>query len=87
MAFVLPSRYWEDQATAPAPLDDQVVLAGRGGGVLEASDTLAVLWFGGFAGSETVREKTAALLEAVRADGEWALVDEEREPLLMQYND
>ncbi len=91
MSFVLPSRYWaaEDDggAAPPTPLDESVVLARRGGGMLEASDTLACLWFGGFAGSRAAEEKRAELLEAVRADPEWELVDEARAPLLMQYND
>jgi len=86
MSFVLPSRYWEGEA-APVPLDEQVVVASRGGGVLEVSDTLACMWFGGFAGSTTVAEKRAALLEAVQSDAEWELADEAQQPLLFQYND
>jgi hypothetical protein len=86
MSFVLPSRYWKAEVSPPAPLDDAVVLERRGGGVLETSDTLACLWFGGFAGGKTVEAKKVALLEAVRADAEWELLDEAR-ALLLQYND
>lgn len=90
MSFVLPSRYWGVGASdgPPAPLDAGVAIASKGGGALEASDTLAALWFGGFAGKEEVARRKERLLSCVAADPEWeAAQGAEAEPLLLQYND
>ena len=56
MSFVLPSRYWADDGAAqpPAPVDAGVRVVRKGGGALEASETLGCLWFDGFAGPEAV---------------------------------
>ena len=85
MSFVLPSGYWKEEASPPKPLDDKVTIARKGGGALDASDTLATLWFGGFAGTDEVARRKQELLEAVRADRDWEPATDEL--LLMQYND
>jgi len=51
MSFIMPSSYWTPDASAPpTPLEDSgVVLEQKGGGMIAASQQVAVLWFGGFA--------------------------------------
>lgn len=91
MSFVLPSRYWKAEAEGgvepPAPVDDGIALARRGGGVLEQSDLLACMWFGGFAGATEVAKRKQMLNEAVSQDSEWESLPGTNEPLLLQYND
>ena len=88
MSFVLPSRYWADDGAAqpPAPVDAGVRVVRKGGGALEASETLGCLWFDGFAGPEAVASRKAELTAAVADDDEWEAVPG-AEPLLFQYND
>ena len=90
MAFVLPSRYWQPEVEAPLPTDSGVTIARKGGGALAASDSLAVLWFGGFAGAEEVARRKAELMAAVEEDPEWTAADQtdlESSLVLFQYND
>lgn len=93
MSFVLPSRYWEMNSTQPpAPLDASVKIVREGGGALQRSDTLACLWFGGFAGSGEVARRQAELLDAISKDESWEVASSEGEAqqdlfLLLQYND
>jgi hypothetical protein len=88
MSFVLPSRFWQpDAPPPPEPVDSAVEIGRKGGGVLEESETLACLWFGGFAGADDVEQRKRELVEAVEADGEWAAVGDRVEPVLLQYND
>ena len=86
MSFVMPSKYWEEAEEAPPPLDDSgVQVRGSGGGVLDESQALGTLWFGGFGGPDDVAARKKALLEALAADEEWEALP--GEPVLMQYND
>ena len=94
MSFVLPSKYWEEGASPPAPLPGSgVQIERKGGGALEQSSELACLWFGGFAGSDEVGRRKVQLLEAVGADSEWEAACGDGEAaveasiVLMQYND
>jgi hypothetical protein len=101
MAFVLPSRYWSEEgeggAAPPTPMDDSGVrVVRKGGGVLDESESLACLWFGGFAGPKDVATRKAELCELVAADDEWELAASgseggeaagAEEPVLLQYND
>ena len=80
------SKYWESTDEAPPPLDNSgVQVRGSGGGVLDESQALGTLWFGGFAGPQDVAARKKALLEALAADDEWEALP--GEPVLMQYND
>lgn len=87
MSFVLPSDYWQGTTLPPDPVDGSVRLCDRGGGVLEQSETLACLWFGGFAGAKEVAQRKQELRDAVDADDEWEVTSDEALQVLMQYND
>jgi len=93
MSFVLPSRYWANEsdggAAPPKPVDASVQIVRKGGGALEESETLACLWFGGFAGKAEVARRKLELLQSIRADGEFEPEVEPAEEsiVLMQYND
>mmetsp|Transcript_41589 Transcript_41589/g.83321 ORF Transcript_41589/g.83321 Transcript_41589/m.83321 type:complete len:194 (-) Transcript_41589:177-758(-) len=88
MSFVMPSAYWTPESQPPTPLPSAPVeIQGGGGGLTAGSDTVAVMWFGGFATRETVAQRKAALLEQIAADEEWEMLEADAEPLLLQYND
>ena len=55
--------------------------------MLAESNTLACLWFGGFASGGLLAGRKAQLQAAVEADEDWELVDPASEPYVMQYND
>jgi len=79
MSFVMPSAYWGNQdnlAKAPLPLDTaSVTLELNGGGLTADSDTIAVLWFGGYATKKIIQKKTEELLNALAAanNGKWKI--------------
>ena len=79
MAFVLPSKYTSLDAL-PVPLDPNVKLTQT------PERTYAVIQFNGYTDQETVDQKTAVLVDAVRQDPELELVQTEVRPLLARYN-
>merc|ERR1712146_878590 len=55
MSFVLPSRFWEEGISdAPQPLKDSNVLLESSVCGLSDVESIAVLWFGGYATRKTV---------------------------------
>ena len=89
MSFIMPSSYWGQSLDgAPSPLPESGVLLEQNGGGLLADDknTVAVLWFGGYATKEEVALRTLELLTIVDEDDKW-----KSKPLesvrLLQYND
>ena len=58
----------------------------EGGGLLAETKTVAVVWFGGYAGADEVARRESELLERVR-ESEWQAVDADAKPYLLQYND
>lgn len=96
MAFVLPSRFWAaadgDAAsdTPPTPLEGSGVLVAEsgGGGLLEATDLVAVSWFGGYASDGEVARRKAKLVAALADDAEYAPVGASVDDVaVLQYND
>lgn len=88
MSFVLPSRFWgeEDISDAPQPLEESNVILESSGGGLSDVESLAVLWFGGYATRTMVDARTEELKSLVQADPRWRVIPN-RDPFLMQYND
>lgn len=89
MSFVMPSAYWMSQGAAPKPMDGSGVSVEVNGGGLVSSDdgeAVAVMWFGGYATSTVISQKTEELLGLVDSSADWVLVGGER-PFSMQYND
>uniref|UniRef100_A0A7S4BQM8 SOUL heme-binding protein n=1 Tax=Chrysotila carterae TaxID=13221 RepID=A0A7S4BQM8_CHRCT len=71
----------------PAPKEASgVQLEDGGGGFLESSDVLAVVWFDGYAGKGDVDAQQRQLRALVDVDSEWEAVPD-AQPTLMQYND
>lgn len=90
MSFVMPSRFWSGEealSSAPKPVEASVQLEGKGGGLIQSSNLVAVRWFGGFASARNVAKESAALLASLAGDREWEAADREAAPLLLQYND
>jgi hypothetical protein len=85
MSFIMPSAYWSALDTAPKPLPNSGVQL-ETGALAKSSDTIAVVWFGGYATKEEVAMRTLELLEMVDSDEKWSVVEGE-EVRLMQYND
>ena len=74
MSFVMPSRFWAPStlAGAPKPMGDSgVVLEQAGGGLIDETNNVAVLWFGGYATKEEVLKRTNQLLDAIAMDSKW----------------
>ena len=87
MSFIMPSSFWNALDTAPTPLKGSgVKLEVGGGGLLDATNTVAVLWFGGYATAEKVRLRKLELLDYINQDVKWKVKDGE-EVRLFQYND
>ena len=90
LQFVMPSRYWAsgDAEKVPSPRREGGVTLRlkEGGGLLAETKTVAVVWFGGYAGADEVARREVELLERVR-EGEWQAVDADAKPYLLQYND
>eukprot|EP01041_Mallomonas_annulata_P007068 gene7068-14380_t len=90
MSFVMPSKFWQSSqqlSEAPLPLENSGVrLELEGGGLISDTNTVAVLWFGGYATKASISLRTEELLTAVRADTEWEIM-EGQTPYCMQYND
>lgn len=85
MSFIMPSAYWSAIDAAPKPLPQSGVSLETS--VLStASDTVAVVWFGGYATKEEVAMRTLELLEKIDSDDKWSFVEGE-DVRLMQYND
>ena len=81
MSFVMPSTYWNDISSAPAPVNDIVKLENKYLG----DESFAVAWFGGYANKDTVDRKTKELISVIEKDEKWQ-VKGTPEPLLLQYN-
>ena len=90
LQFVMPSRYWAsgDADKVPSPRRESGVTLRlkEGGGLLAETKTVAVVWFGGYAGADEVARRESELLERVR-ESEWQAVDADAKPYLLQYND
>lgn len=87
MSFIMPSKFWDVLDSAPTPMRGSgVQLEVGGGGLLDATNTIAVLWFGGYATADKVRLLSQELLDHVDQDVKWKVKDGE-EVRLFQYND
>ncbi len=87
MSFIMPSKFWDVLDSAPTPMRGSgVKLEVGGGGLLDATNTIAVLWFGGYATADKVRLLSQELLDQVDQDVKWKVKDFE-EVRLFQYND
>ena len=88
MAFIMPSSYWSSLDGAPSPLSESGVTLERNGGGLLAEDrnTVAVLWFGGYATKEEVALRTLELLTKLDEDDQWKSKPA-ADVRLLQYND
>jgi len=88
MAFIMPSSYWTSLDGAPSPLSESGVTLERNGGGLLAEDrnTVAVLWFGGYATKEEVALRTLELLTKLDEDDQWKSKPA-ADVRLLQYND
>ena len=77
MSFVMPSAFWADDVAlngAPKPLDGSgVSLEGNGGGLIGGTDTIAVLWFGGYATKSEISARANELLRKIAEDGTWKI--------------
>jgi hypothetical protein len=82
MSFVLPSEFWTsgNLSAAPKPLEGSGVVLEQVG-----TEDRAVLMFGGYASKKEVELKKKQLLERLKNDKEWAVVEET--VALAQYND
>jgi len=95
MSFVLPSEYWTQLQNAPKPMEnnsdseEDSALSGVKL-ILEASQTRAVLLFGGFASKKEVDKQKKELLEMLKQDPDWMVESDassEKGIILAQYND
>eukprot|EP01038_Epipyxis_sp_PR26KG_P011309 gene11309-15170_t len=102
MSFVMPSKYWmkSDNSSAlekvspPKPVINEVFIEPNSDDFLRGSESVAVVWFGGFATKTEVDKRTNQLLRLVGLDTQWEVKKElingnwiESKPFLMQYND
>ena len=91
MSFVMPSQYWgnaEVLQAAPKPLKDSNVMLETGGGGMAGQETVAVLWFGGYATKVEVERRTSELKKLIKAYPLWKEQSgPEAKPFLLQYND
>lgn len=75
MSFVMPSAFWAENGAldgAPKPLDGSgIALEEKGGGLIEGTDTVAVLWFGGYATKSEISSRAKDLLQKLSEDGTW----------------
>ena len=75
MSFVMPSTFWgSDNALdeAPKPIDGSGInLESKGGGLMDNTDTVAVLWFGGYATKNEISNRASELLNQISQDGTW----------------
>lgn len=87
MSFIMPSTFWDKLVDAPKPMSGSgVQLEVSGGGLLDATDTIAVLWFGGYATADKVRSLSQELISEIDQDVKWKVKDGE-DIRLFQYND
>lgn len=89
MSFIMPSRFWDNgsQSAPPKPVDNKVVIETKGGGVLEKTTTLAVIYFGGYASENQVNLYKQKLISALNDDNMWKMKDDATLPFIFQYND
>ena len=75
MSFVMPSAFWADNSAlegAPKPIEGSgIKLETNGGGMIVSTDTVAVLWFGGYATPSEISKRAGELLKQVEEDGTW----------------
>ena len=75
MSFVMPSAFWAENGAldgAPRPLDGSgIALEEKGGGLIGSTDTVAVLWFGGYATKSEISTRATDLLKKLSEDGKW----------------
>ena len=76
LQFVMPSRYWAsgdgaDKVPSPRRESGVTLRLKEGGGLLAETKTVAVVWFGGYAGADEVARRESELLEraCARASG------------------
>jgi hypothetical protein len=80
MQFVLPSQHWNDESTAPKPLDGSGVNLRR-----QEEEIRAVAMFGGYASKKEVDRRRNELLTGIAQNPEWKAVT--GKTTLAQYND
>ena len=77
MSFVMPSTFWAENGAlneAPKPLDgSRIELEEKGGGLISNTDTVAVLWFGGYATKNEITSRTNELLKKIADDNTWTI--------------
>lgn len=77
MSFVMPSAFWAENGAlnqAPKPLNGSgVELEEKGGGLIGNTDTVAVVWFGGYATKNEISARATELLKKINEDGTWAV--------------
>ena len=75
MSFVMPSAFWAENGAlngAPKPLSGSgIELEEKGGGLIGNTDTVAVLWFGGYATKNEISSRANELLKKIIEDGTW----------------
>jgi len=87
MSFIMPSKFWDKLVDAPTPMRGSgIQLEVSGGGLLDATNTIAVLWFGGYATADKVRSLSQELISQIDQDVKWKVKDGE-DIRLFQYND
>lgn len=77
MSFVMPSTFWAENGAlneAPKPLDgSRIELENKGGGLISNTDTVAVLWFGGYATKNEITSRANELLKKIADDNTWTI--------------
>ena len=77
MSFVMPSNFWAENGAlneAPKPLNGSgIELEEKGGGLISTTDTVAVLWFGGYATKNEINTRTNELLKKIAEDNTWTI--------------
>ena len=89
MSFVMPSRFWGKDLLpeAPRPMSESAVVLEMGGAGIATAETVAVLWFGGYATRAEVDRRTKELRALIKAYPAWRAAGAEAQPFLLQYND
>ena len=73
MSFVMPSAFWADDGLSGAPrpiVGSGIMLETKGGGMID-TNTVAVLWFGGYATKGEISGRISELMKEIAQDGTW----------------